>query len=303
MCVVDRGGDPGARLVIGHVGQRHRRELLGRRGGQALDLLDLLAHRDGGAGAAVGDALAQGVDVLVDRRAVGGEPGEQLLEPLRRLRDLVLGHHHRHGLHARDVVDRQLVELLLLRLQLVARDQDQHVAGDHLLRLQPGGVDRLDLLQQGPIDPRLLGAALGAQVRQAVVEAVVAQDGGEDRLTLQHALEEAVGDLVDGGVGVGGGGVGHGRAVLPAMLECRNAKSTGLTDGPRERQPPVVCIFSGVNQAIVSRKNALDLRRPERGPQPSVRATSAQFPLHGACPSRLRSSSSLGRHSVTTSRI
>ena len=224
--LIDRGGHLGPRVVVGDVGQRHGRELVGRRCGQALDLLDLLAHRDGGSGAAVGDPFAQGVDVLVDCCRVGGEPGEELLQPFRRLGDLVLGHHHRHGLHARDVVDRQLVELLLLRLQLVARDQDQHVAGDDLLRLEAGGVDRLDLRQQGPIYPRLLCAALRAEVRQAVVEAVVAQDGGEDRLTLEHALEETVGDLVDGGVGCG---VSHGRTVLPGLD--RRSRGIGCVRG------------------------------------------------------------------------
>ncbi len=91
--------------------------------------------------------------------------------------------------------------------------------------LEAGGVDRLDLLQQGPIHPRLLGAALRAEVRQAVVEAVVAQDGGEDRLTLEHALEEAVGDLVDGGVGVGG--VTDARSSLGSCRALRPGDTSG----------------------------------------------------------------------------
>ena len=67
-------------------------------------------------------------------------------------------------LRARDVVDRQLVLLLLQRLELVARDQDQHVAGDDLLRLEPSaGIDRFasasiarirGLVRRAPSAPR-----------------------------------------------------------------------------------------------------------------------------------------------------
>ena len=57
---------------------------------QPLDLLDRSPHRDGRGGAAVGDALGQRADVLVDQRRVAALASEQALEALRGVGRLVL---------------------------------------------------------------------------------------------------------------------------------------------------------------------------------------------------------------------
>jgi len=106
------------------------------------------------------------------------------------------------------VVDRQLVLLLLQRLEVRAGHEDQHVARDHLLRLEAGGVNRLCLSQRLAVGSLVGRPAGGTEIRQQVVEAVVAEDGGEHRVALEDPVPEPVGELVDGGVGVL---VGHGR--------------------------------------------------------------------------------------------
>ena len=57
-----------ATRLVGNVGQDDRRSDVGRHRQHAVDLLDRLADRDRGRGAAVGDALVEGADVLLDQR-------------------------------------------------------------------------------------------------------------------------------------------------------------------------------------------------------------------------------------------
>ena len=113
------------------VGRGHRQE--------AVDLLDRPAHRHVGGGTAVGDALGQGADVLLDHGRVGRVAGQQLLHPLGRVGRLVLRDLGRPHLRAGHVVHRQLVLLLVQRLELVLAHEDEQVARDDLLRVQAFG--------------------------------------------------------------------------------------------------------------------------------------------------------------------
>ena len=79
-------------------------------------------------------------------------------------------------------------------------DDDQQVAGDHLLRLEPVGWNRPCLVQRGT-EGRLLGrTTVRAEIRPAVVVAGVAEDGRPHRVAFQEAFPESVGEVVDGGV-------------------------------------------------------------------------------------------------------
>ena len=182
---------------------RHGRERLARDRDHPLDLLDLLADRDGRRGAPVGDPLAERLDRLLDRRRIRRKAGQQSIEALGGIRDLVLRDLHRHRLHAEDVIDRQLVLLLLQRLEVRAGDQHQHVARDHLLGIEALGADRLGLGQCLAEGRRVRRTAGLPEVRQAVVPAGIAQDRGVDRVALQDTVPETVGQLVDGEVRIG----------------------------------------------------------------------------------------------------
>jgi hypothetical protein len=97
------------------------------------DLVDRLANGCRRRCPAVADPLPQGGDVLRNRlrvRSEAGQQGVELLGPFGRLEPCDLG---RQGLQPVHVVDRQLVLLLVQRLEPVPRQQDQHLARDHLL--------------------------------------------------------------------------------------------------------------------------------------------------------------------------
>ena len=180
----------------------------GRRacGQHALDLLDLLAHRDRRAGAAVGDALAQGVDVLLDRRpGRRAKRASSVSSPSGVSAIWYCAISDRHGLRAGDVVDRRAGTASArapragccatrISMSRVITCSGSSPAGS--IASASASVARY---------ARLVGRApVRAEVRQAVVEAVVAEDGGEDRVALEDAVPETVGELVDGGVGIGG---------------------------------------------------------------------------------------------------
>ena len=81
-------------------------------------------------------------------------------------------------------------------------------------------------------------------VRQAIVEPVVAEDGGGDRVALQDAVPEAVGEVVDEGVGIGGDGhFGRGLSsgLIAGKVECTPralAGQTGWGAAARSSRPP-----------------------------------------------------------------
>jgi hypothetical protein len=86
-----------------------------------------------------------------------------------------------------------------------AGDEHQHVARDHLLRVETVGADRVGLGQGLPEGGCICVAAGRAQVRQAVVPAIVAKNGGVDRISFEDPLPESIGQFVDCVVGVGHG--------------------------------------------------------------------------------------------------
>jgi hypothetical protein len=110
------------------------------------------------------------------------------------------------------VIDGQLVLLLRQGLEVVLGDQDQQVARDDLFGVQAVGREVGGLGQHGPIRRLIGGATIGAEVRPAVVETLVAQHGGPQRVPFQHAVPEAVGEVVDGSVGISDDG--HSWALL-----------------------------------------------------------------------------------------
>ena len=205
-----------ARRIVGDLRDPDRRVVLGGNRQHAVDLLDRPAHGDGGGRAAVGDPFAQRPDLLVNQGRVAGVAGEELLQALGRVRLLVLGDQHGHRLDAPDVIDGQLVELALLRLEPVAGDQHQHVPRDHLLGIEAVAADRLGLRQHLSREVGFLGATLGTEVRQTIVVAIVAQDGGLDRIELQDLLPEAIGELVDERVRISDSQRGTSRGVFEA---------------------------------------------------------------------------------------
>ena len=76
--------------------------------------------------------------------AVGLEPGEELVEPLRRVGRLELADLRQERLRAADLVDDlQPVDALVVLLDRLVGDDDQHVAGDPVLDGQAVGRDRL----------------------------------------------------------------------------------------------------------------------------------------------------------------
>ena len=117
------------------------------------------------------------------------------------------------------------------------RHQDQHVAGDDLLRVEAVGRIDSTSASERPIGGRVRRAALRAQVGQAVVAAVVAQDRGVDRVAFEDALPEAVGELVDGGVGIGGTVTGR-WPVSRCWNMRRDERESSVRSCQRPRQRP-----------------------------------------------------------------
>ena len=185
------------------VGRRHRQE--------PVDLLDRAPDRRDRRGPAVGDALLEGADVLLDHRREGLVAGEQLLEALRRVGRLVLRHLGRPDLRAGHVVDRQLVLLLVERGEGVLADQDDQVPRDHLLRLEPVCRDLAGLGERRTVRGLVGRASVRAEVGPAVVVPLVAEDRRPHRVAVEDALPEPVGEVVDGSVGIEGDG--HRRAL------------------------------------------------------------------------------------------
>ena len=209
---LDRLGDAGT-VALGDLRHGRGGMVRGRHGQEALDLLDRAAHRCDGRGPPVGDALGKGRDVLLDQGRVRGQTGQQALEALGRVARLVLRHLRRPDLRTRHVVQGELVLLGGERLEMVLADERQQVAGDDLLGLEPVGADVLRLGQRGAERGLVGGTAIRAEVGPAVVEALIAEDRGGQRVALENSLPEAVGEVVHGGIGIDGGGHGHGEGL------------------------------------------------------------------------------------------
>ena len=215
---IDRGGNAGS-IIVAALDHRRRRRLARGHRQQSLDLLDRAAHRDRRSGAPVGDALGQGADVLLDQLRKAPVAGKQGLDALRGVGRLVLRDLRGPHLRAAHVIDGKLVLLLLQRLELVLRDEDEQVTRDDLLGTEPVHRDRTRLGEDGTVGSFIGRAAIRPEVRPAVVETLVAQDRGPRRVALQNALPEAVGELVDSGIRIEGNG--HGRALPCSVSRAR----------------------------------------------------------------------------------
>ena len=108
------------------------------------------------------------------------------------------------------MVEGQLVLLRGQRLEVVLADERQQVAGDDLLGLEALGADLLRLGQRGAERGLVGGTAVRAEIGPAVVVALIAEDRGGQRVALENSLPESVGEVVHGGIGIDGGGHGHG---------------------------------------------------------------------------------------------
>ena len=186
-----------------------RRRRLGRgHRQQALDLLDRSPHRDGRRRAPVADALGQGADVLLDQLREAPVAGDQRLDAFRGVGGLVLRDLGGPHLRAAHVIDGELVLLLRQCLELVLRDEDQQVPRDDLLGTEPVHRDLTRLGEHGTVGGLIGRATIRAEVRPAVVETLVTQEGGPGRVALQDAVPEPVGEVVDGSVRIEGNGHG-----------------------------------------------------------------------------------------------
>ena len=123
-----------------------------------------------------------------------------------RVTGLVLGHLGRPDLRTGHVVEGQLVLLLGERLEVVLADEDQQVAGDDLLGIEPLGGDLLRLGQGGSEGGLFGGSPGGAEVGPAVAVALVAEDRGGQRVAFEDAFPEAVGEVIDGSIRIGDDG-------------------------------------------------------------------------------------------------
>jgi hypothetical protein len=187
-------------IIVAALDHRRRRRIGGGHRQQPLDLLDRSPHRDGRRSAPVADALGQGPDVLLDQLREAPVASEQLLDAFRGVSGLVLRDLGGPHLRAAHVIDGELVLLLRQRLEVVLRDEDQQVTGDDLLGAEPVHGDLTRLGEDGTVGSFLGRAAIGAEVRPAVVETLVAQDRGPGRVALQDPVPEPVGEVVDGSV-------------------------------------------------------------------------------------------------------
>ena len=108
------------------------------------------------------------------------------------------------------MVDGQLVELAVLRLEEVAGDEDQEIAGDDRFDVEVSQIDGLRLRQGGGQGGAFRRATGRPEVGPALVVAVVAVDRGGDGVALEDAFPEPLREVGYGSVGVVGLVVGHG---------------------------------------------------------------------------------------------
>ncbi len=180
------------------------RGLGGGDGEEPLRLGDHAIRHEPGGGAPVGTPLLHDRDGVVDVPRERRIPGQQLLQPLRRVRPLELhelGEQRLRPIHLVDAGDDVHPQVVGADAEL-AHDP-QHVVGDPLLRGEGVDRDRRELRERRLAVGAGPRPARGGDVRQAIVVAVVAVDRrGEGRLLEDH-LPEAVGERVDGSGVVG----------------------------------------------------------------------------------------------------
>ena len=226
--------------IVGDLRHADDRRAGGRLGEHALDLLDRPAHRDGGARAPVAQALAQRLDVLLDKGREGVEAREQAAELLRNPRPAGTGRSSPAASRPRRCgrpragrgVASSASRLLLATVSSRSRVMTCSVSSSST------GIDSASA-RTARYAACIGCAALRPDVRQAIVEPIVAEDGGGDRVALEDALPEAVGEVVDEGVGVGGDGtsdVASSRGCRPGKMMSR-ARLPGRPVAVRRRVP------------------------------------------------------------------
>ena len=143
---------------------------------------------DGRRGACVLDAIAQRIKVLVHVAVEGAIAGDQLLDVLGRVGWMPVEQLQQPHLGAVHLVDAHFVQPQPQGVETGLDGQSQHVPGDAILDVERHGGERLEPAQHRAQVGLLLGAAARSNVRQAVVVAVVAQEGGQDWISAQNAF-------------------------------------------------------------------------------------------------------------------
>jgi hypothetical protein len=221
---VPRGDDPLTcrRVVLGDGGEG--RGLLGRQCHDALDLRDGAFHDRARGHHAGRDPLARDLLTGIQVRGEGAEPVLVAFEVLGRVRALdrcdVAEQHARPDEMVHHV---QPVGAELDRREGLGRDRLQDVHRRAERDVEGLTIDRRELIEGGAVARLRQGATLLADVREAVVVAIVPDRRGEDRFTFEELVPESVGERVCA--------VGIVHVVRPSR--------SGITRGPGyPRRPP-----------------------------------------------------------------
>jgi hypothetical protein len=190
---------------------------------------------DPGRGQSTRHPFAQDVALGSDPGRVRVKPGNERLEPLRRIGRLELAELGQERLRATDLVDdAQLVHPPVVLFDRDVTEQSEHVAGDAVLHGQPVDGDRFGLgpsLLREASKPR---ASIGSRIVEAVVVTVVAIHGRRDRTELQKRFPEPIGEGIDGFNGSGHGFLlGRDFFLLTARLRERWAGARRKSRGTR----------------------------------------------------------------------
>ena len=226
--VADDLGDPPPACPVagGQAGAGHDRRRLDGQLQQPLELGDRALGHDAGRRHAAAPGLVQELDVGVDERAERGQARQQRLEAGWRVGGLELDLLPHDRLRPVDLVD-QADEVHAQGIRLVAElaHDPQHVVGDPLLDRELVGRDRGQLGERGVPQRAAGGASGGRRVVEAVVPALVAVDGRQERVLGEVRVPEPVDEGGESSVGRGhrssGRVLGRGGACLQARTASR----------------------------------------------------------------------------------
>ena len=144
-----RHARPARVVAVGQARPGHDRRLVGGSREQTLGLRDRPLGHDPGGGHAGRPGLREQVEMGVDERPERGEPRQQLLQPVRRVRRLELDAAGQERLRPVDLVDEaHQVHPQVVGLIPELRDDAQHVVGDPLLHRQAVDRDRCQLRER-----------------------------------------------------------------------------------------------------------------------------------------------------------
>ena len=141
-------------LVVGDLRHRRRRVVGRRHRQQPVDLLDRAPHRDDRRGPAVGDALLEGADVLLDHRRVAPRSARAASRGAPACRTAGTAPSRPATPAGPDMWSTASWYCFWSSAaSCVLADEDHQVAGDDLLRLEPVGRDLLRLGQRRTVAP------------------------------------------------------------------------------------------------------------------------------------------------------